>query len=245
MIHPITCFLGLRRYLLLMLVSSVACSSVPTTSLPSAPFFVADPGDNERYQALVQRQQKMFPNCEEPGACAHGHFIRALVSLYENRETAAKHFERVMEVAPNSRLASTSRIWIRLIEDQRPTVPGNPLLDILRFGGRNDELLTWSTEQLVRDLLEREMIILQLLRQKQRDAKSLREVRRELGERGKELDRVAGERDSMKARMAKPGQPSFKKLRKELAVRDKKIKELSNQLDALKRIDQEMRKIVK
>ncbi len=231
--------------LLLLFLLLPGCSSVHTGASPSSPVFVPDPGDVERYQALVHRQQKMFPDCAEPGVCAHGHFTRGLAALFEDRDVATKHFEEVMKAAPNSRMASSSKLWIKLIRDQRPSGQWNRLLDSLRHGERSEELLAWSTEQLVRDLLEREMIILQLLRQKQRDASSMRALRHELGERGKELEQVAGERDAMKARKAKPGQPSAKELRKELVIRDKKIEELSSQLDALKRIDQEMRKIVK
>ncbi len=229
--------LHLGRGFPLLLVLLTACSSVPPASSRVAPLFVPDPGDIERYQALVQRQQKMFPDCKIPSACAHGHFMRALVALFENREAATKQFEQVVAVSPNSRLASTSKLWIKLIRDQRPTVPWNQFLDGMRVGEGNNELLVWSTEQVVRDLLEREMIIQQLMRRKQRDAASLQALRRE-------LTQVIAERDATQGRKkAGAGDPSVKKLRGQLTIRDEKIEELSKQLDALKRIDQEMREI--
>lgn len=230
-------------YLLLLFLLLPGCSSVHTGASPSSPVFVPDPGDVERYQALVHRQQKMFPDCAEPGVCAHGHFTRGLAALFEDRDVATKHFEEVMKAAPNSRMASSSKLWIKLIRDQRPSGQWNRLLDSVRHGERSEELLAWSTEQLVRDLLEREIIILQILRQKQRDAVSLRALRRELGERGKDLEQLAEARDALKGRTVKTKDPSVRKLRRQVAVRDKRIEELSKQLEALKRIDQEMRGI--
>ncbi len=58
----------------------------------------------------------MLARCAESHTCDHVNFARALVALFENRELAVKHFQKVVAVAPKSRLASTSLLWLRLLE---------------------------------------------------------------------------------------------------------------------------------
>jgi hypothetical protein len=45
-----------------------------------------------------------------------------LVSLFENREAAQASFRQVIERNPTSSLASTSQLWLRVIEDDEQTL---------------------------------------------------------------------------------------------------------------------------
>jgi bacterioferritin (cytochrome b1) len=99
-----------------------------------------------------------------------------------------------------------------------------------------------TSDRLVRDLLDREMMIQQLRTSKDADAQALDQLQREL----------AAERDRKEALTGKKETPknpvegtNVQALQKQLSERDKKIDELSSQLEALKRIDQEMREKVR
>ena len=115
------------------------------------------------------------------------------------------------------------------------------------LSGNSSEMLAWSTEQLVRDLLEREIVIHKLRKMRRRDIKVVKALKRKLSKRGKQLKRVIAERDTLKSQNPKGETGSVAKLRRKLATREKKVEELSKgmqqkaQLEALKRIDQEMR----
>ena len=41
------------------------------------------------------------------------YFTRALLGLYESRDSASKYFEKVIAVAPKSQLAFSSKLWIQ------------------------------------------------------------------------------------------------------------------------------------
>ena len=88
----------------------------------------------------------------------------------------------------------------------------------------------------MQDLLDRELLIEQLMHLKELDTASLQALQRKLSERGKQVERLSSER-----RILRGEQPSVQVLKRQIAIRDKKIKELTSQLEALKRIDQEMR----
>jgi predicted RNase H-like nuclease (RuvC/YqgF family) len=98
-----------------------------------------------------------------------------------------------------------------------------------------------TSDRLVRDLLDREMMIQQLRTSKDIDAQSLDQLQRELAERDRKSD-GGGKKEVLKGT---PEGTSVQALQKQLSERDKKIDELSNQLEALKRIDQEMREKVR
>ncbi len=235
----------LTRALLFSLVSSIfllpGCVGMSTPPDPSSPYFDPDPGDIKRYYTLAQRQEMLFPDCEKSLACAHVHFTRALVGLFENRETAMEHFQKVIDLAPSSRLAASSQLWIQLLEEDQEPSAWNQFLDTLRVSGKDGDMLETSNEQLVRDLLEREMIIQQLMHMKELDSATLQALQRELSERGREVDKLTSQQEALEAKQLGDSDPSIKKLQQQLAVRDKKIRELNSQLEALKRIDQEMR----
>jgi predicted RNase H-like nuclease (RuvC/YqgF family) len=99
-----------------------------------------------------------------------------------------------------------------------------------------------TSDRLVRDLLDREMMIQQLRTSKDVDAQTLDQLQRELA-----LER---DRKESTGKKEAPKQPpvegtNVQALQKQLSERDKKIDELSSQLEALKRIDQEMREKVR
>ncbi len=179
------------------------------------------------------------------GSCAYLHFSRGLVGLFEDRLTARQHFARVVDLVPDSRLASSSELWIELIDGQAKPSTWNRLLDYLRVYPDGVGATEKSTEQLVRDLLEREIVIHRLLYKSKRDAATLETLQAKLTESGKELEKLATEREKVEEESGNSHKPSVRQLRRVIAIQDKKIKELNNQLDALKRIDQEMRQKVR
>jgi bacterioferritin (cytochrome b1) len=95
-----------------------------------------------------------------------------------------------------------------------------------------------TSNRLVRDLLDREMMIQQLRSSKDADAQALDQLQRELAAERDRKDASTGKKEAPKG--AADGS-SVQTLQKQLSERDKKIDELSSQLEALKRIDQEMR----
>jgi bacterioferritin (cytochrome b1) len=170
--------------------------------------------------------------------------MRGLLGLYESREVAEKYFEKVIAVAPKSHLAASSKAWLELL--QQPTVPGHkswleavfraPLL------AEANTSLAAATDRLVRNLLDREVLIQQLRASKGDDSETVGTLQRELADREHKIESLLSKKDSVKT----PADPaSIQNMQKQLAERDRKIEELSTQLDALKRIDQEMREKVR
>ena len=156
--------------LLLVLVTSLeACSSMsgyPSSS--ASPFFVPDSRDAKLYQALAREQDTLLATCAESRSCDRAHFTRALVALYENQEIAAKHFQEVVDGAPKSRLAATSLLWLRLLQDS-PSTTGLA------------SLFARPTERLVRDLLELETsLVLSHQRELQARDKKVEELTEQL-----------------------------------------------------------------
>ena len=95
-----------------------------------------------------------------------------------------------------------------------------------------------TSDRLVRDLLDREMMIQQLRTSKDADAQALDQLQRELAAERERKDGFTGRKEVPKGAVEGT---SVQALQKQLSERDKKIDELSSQLEALKRIDQEMR----
>lgn len=221
------------------------CATLEPGAEGTSPIFAADPDDFERYQTLARRQERLLETCSVTGSCAYLHFSRGLVSLYEDRQEAARHFGRVVELVPDSRLAASSQVWVDLIADyQRPGF-WERLVHYLHLSPEDADPLGPSTELLVRDLLEREIVIQQLLYKSKRNAATLEALKSKLTERGKQLEKLASQRRKLEDKIGNGKAPAIEQLEKQIAVRDKKIRELNNQLDALKRIDQEMRRKIR
>jgi hypothetical protein len=102
----------------------VACAELPTTtttapaSLPSTePFFHLEANDAKAYRALAREHDLHLTACLRERACEQVHFSRALLALFDNQRTAAKHFQEVIAGAPKSRLATLSADWLKLLQN--------------------------------------------------------------------------------------------------------------------------------
>jgi hypothetical protein len=125
------------------------CSPVTPSGSPlSAPFFLPTSEDTTRLATLTHELDTRALQCADASTCEQVHFARALVSLFEHKEAARASFLRVIDDNPSSSLAASSKLWLRLIgEDKTSVTPTeeqrSPLIEI--------------TAQLVRDWMERQL----------------------------------------------------------------------------------------
>jgi len=221
----------------LFLAGCAAWSPAPQFSQP---YFVVDAGEAKSIHALAKKQEMLATKCAEHNSCDHVYFTRALLGLYESRDTALKYFGKVIAVAPKSQLASSSKLWVELLEHHAAPVEQSWFQSVIAAPAVSDSqaILAQASDRLVRDLLDRELTIQQLRAMKEADAQSLENLQRDLAERERKIDSVNGKKDTARG-SADTG--IVLSLQKQLTDRDKKIEELTSQLEALKRIDQEMR----
>ncbi len=99
-------------------------------------------------------------------------------------------------------------------------------------------MLGQASDRLVRDLLDRDMMIQQFKAIKESDAQAIEQLQRDLADRDRKVESMSGKKEPPKG---STDTAAMQTLQKQLSERDKKIEELSSQLEALKRIDQEMR----
>jgi hypothetical protein len=201
---------------------------------------MVDAGEAKSLLALAKKQEALVPKCAERNSCDHVYFTRALLGLYESRDSASKYFEKVIAVAPKSQLASSSKLWIQLLEHHAAPVEQSWFQSVLAAPAVSESqaILAQASDRLVRDLLDRELTIQQLRALNDADSQSLESLQQELAERERKIDSVNGKKDP--ARVS-TDTGIVLSLHKQLADRDRKIEELTSQLEALKRIDQEMR----
>ncbi len=206
----------------------------------SQPYFTADPGELKSLQALAKKQELLAQKCAERNSCEQVYYTRALVGLYESRDSASKYFEKVIAVAPKSPLASSSKLWIELIERHAAPIEQSWLQSVIAAPAISESqaILAQASSRLVRDLLDRDLTVQQLRAMKEADAQSLDSLQRELAEYERKTDASSGKKDGARG-SADPG--TVASLQKQLLDRERKIEELMSQLEALKRIDQEMR----
>ncbi|MEW6247005.1 MAG: hypothetical protein AB1555_09875 [Nitrospirota bacterium] len=225
----------------LLLIGLWGCAMLADTPLPSTPFFTAEQGDAKMFQAVARKQEALANKCVEHNACDHVYFTRALVALFESREAAAKYFHKVIAVAPKSRQAASSALWIRLLQETPNPVDQSWVKSVLTAPSlvEHNAALAQTAERLVRDLLDREVAIQQLLVMKEADTSSVESLQRELSERDRRMEAMINKRDIPK--LGGADTLTLQTLQRQINERDKKIEELTNQLEALKRIDQEMR----
>lgn len=118
---------------------------VPPLTFPLPP---QDPAATRRTQALVRQEEAELSGCADAGACAQTHFILGLLTLSDDPQAAIRHFRTAAERDPKGRLATSSRAWITMIEHP----------------SRQPDGAATAVAALVRDLIEREMLLRQLSR---------------------------------------------------------------------------------
>jgi hypothetical protein len=216
------------------------CAAWPSPQPLSQPYFMVDAGEAKSLHALAKRQEALALKCAEHNSCDHVYFTRALLGLYESRESASKYFEKVIAVAPKSQLASSSKLWLQLLQQHAAPVEQSWFQSVMAAPAISESqvILAQASDRLVRDLLDRELIIQQLWAMKDADAQSVESLQRDLADRERKMDAVSGKKDTARG---STDTGIVLSLQKQLTDRDKKIEELTSQLEALKRIDQEMR----
>lgn len=221
----------------LFLAGCAAWSAAPQFSQP---YFTVDTGVAKSLQALAKKQEALAQKCAERNSCDHVYFTRALLGLYESRDSASKYFEKVIAVSPKSQLAFSSKLWLQLLEHHAAPVEQSWFQSVIAAPAISESqaILAQASDRLVRDLLDRELTIQQLRAMKEADADSLESLQQDLAERERKLDALSGKKDTSKG---SNGTGVVLSLQQQLTDRDKKIEELTSQLEALKRIDQEMR----
>jgi len=237
----------MRSGIYLIMTASITlggCASLASPTAPNRPYFVPEPGESKVFQSLAKKQEALALRCSETSTCDHVYFTRALVALYESREVAEKYFGKVLAVAPKSQLAESSKAWIQLLREHGTPEPMSWPEAVLAAPALADANLSLgqATDRLVRDLLDREVVITQLRAVKSGDSQTVEALQRELAERDQKIESLLSKKEPGKVAT---DSGSVQSLQKQLAERDRKIEELSAQLEALKRIDHEMREKVR
>jgi bacterioferritin (cytochrome b1) len=216
------------------------CASWSSPPPLSQPYFIADAGEARALHGLAKKQEALAQKCAEHNSCDHVYYTRALLGLYESRDSASKYFERVIATAPKSQLASSSKLWLELLQHHAAPVEQSWFHSVMAAPAISESqaILAQASDRLVRDLLDRELIIQQLRAMKDADAQSLESLQRDLAERERKIEALGGKKDTARG---STDTGIMQSLQKQLTDRDKKIEELTSQLEALKRIDQEMR----
>lgn len=235
----------IRNSITLGSVLLVGCAAWTTPGPASRPYFpTASQQDFEHFQSLAKKQEKLNLTCRDSNSCEEVYFTRAMLGLYESREVADQHFEKVIAVAPKSQLAASSKVWIELL--RKPADPGpkswpEAILTAPAIADTNTSLVR-TLDRLVRDLLVKQAVVQQLRESEAEDAETVETLQRELAERDRKIESLQSKKDSPRASV----EPALvQHMQKQLAERDRRIEELSAQLEALKRIDQEMREKVR
>ena len=90
-------------------------------TLPAAgPVFHADTTDSVLLRTIQREQKSLLSTCAQNQSCDQVHFTRAMVSLFQNGETAAASFQQAIAAAPKGPFADSSARWIRFLA-HRPT----------------------------------------------------------------------------------------------------------------------------
>ncbi|HEY6084089.1 MAG TPA: hypothetical protein VIU63_01755 [Nitrospira sp.] len=217
------------------------CASWAPDSPASQPYFTVEPVDAKAMHALAKKQDTIVAKCAEHNSCDHALFTRALMGLYESRDVASKYFEKVIAASPRSQLASSSRLWLQLLQQYPVPTDRSWLTSVMAAPAVSEGqvALGQASDRLVRDLLDRELVIQQLRATRDADAQVLESLQRDLAERDRKADALIGKKEIPKTPPVESG--TVQSLQKQLAEREKKIDELYSQLEALKRIDQETR----
>lgn len=222
------------------------CASWGSPLPLNQPFFHVDSGESKLYQAFAKKQDAIVQKCNETSSCDHAYFTRGLLGLYESREVAEKYFGKILAVAPKSQLAASSKAWLKLLQDGSGSKDPSWVQAVLSAPALADANSSFSqtTDRLVRDLLDREVIMQQLRATKDVDAQTIDALQRQIADQERKIETLTLKKDKDGQKTASE-QGSVHAFQKQVMERDKKIEELSSQLEALKRIDQEMREKVR
>jgi uncharacterized protein YoxC len=208
--------------------SASAAEDVPINSSNFAAVLTPAPEDLPFFRAIAEDQEKKLVSCKNENECRAAHFLRGLAALYENRELAALHFRKVVVSRPSSALAGESRFWLWL-------------LDLLNSPGGRGITFQDFTKQLVREIVEKELLVHEL--SGQLEHASIEALQQELATRKKaveELNQTVANL-SKQTEQLKKEQTLRQDVQQELKASEKKVQELTSQLEALRRIDQEIR----
>ncbi|RPH74940.1 MAG: hypothetical protein EHM80_17100, partial [Nitrospiraceae bacterium] len=164
----------------------------------SKPYFVVEAGEVKSLLELGRIRETLAQKCAEQNSCDYAYFMRALLGLYESRDSALKYFEKVIAVAPNSQLAFSSKLWIDLLEHHSAPVQQSWFQSVMAAPAISESrtILARASDQLVRDLLVglmqdvlyKEGTIQQLRAMKDADSQSLEHLQRDLAERERKTD---------------------------------------------------------
>lgn len=223
---------------------ATGCASWAPSSGSSQPYFSVEPADAKAMHALARKQDAAVAKCGEHNSCDHAYFTRALIALYENHDQAVKYFEKVIGLAPKGQLAASSKLWLQLLQQYPAPTDRSWAAAVLGAPSISDGqvALGQASDRLVRDLLDRELVIQQLRSAKDADAQAIEQLQRDLAERDRKADALAGKKEPPKPPIELG---TVQALQKQLAEREKRIEELNSQLEALKRIDQETREKIR
>lgn len=232
-----------RAPILLSAILLAGCAAGIKPIPASHPYFSADPQEVKVFQLLAKKQESLASKCGESNSCDQVYFTRGLLGLYESREVAEKYFEKVLAVTPKSQLAVSSKAWLELLQ-QPVSEPRSWLNAVFRAPAiaEANASLGLAADRLVRDLLDREVLIQQLRASKGDESETVEALQRELADRDHKIETLLSKKDAAKS---STDPTSLQNMQKQLSERDRKIEELSTQLEALKRIDQEMREKVR
>jgi hypothetical protein len=126
-----------------------ACADIRLTSPPlSEPFFLPAAEDVKRLSTLTRDLDTKAAQCVGTTACEDVHFARGLIGLFESREAARTSFRRVVNTNSGSPLASSSALWLEVLEDNGPRwVPSE----------QRERIYTALTANLVREWLDHQL----------------------------------------------------------------------------------------
>lgn len=219
-------------------VSQWGCSTMPPPG--NGPYFPFPAAEAKALQTLIKKQEALIAKCGSKSSCDHAYFVRGLAALYENREAAIRYFEKVIEVAPRSSLAASSKTWIEVLQSGTVAAERLWVQQVVEgpAASRSNVMLNQVAERAVHDLLDREFTIQQLRLIQEADSQSVEGLHRELQEQEKKVEALTSKREATRISVEAG---TLQSLQRQLVDRDKKIQELTSQLEALKRIDQEMR----
>lgn len=160
-------------------------SPPPPVLAATAPLLQPEARDVKFFQAMAKEQEALFAYCGEKWPCERVYYHRGLLALYENRDMAAKHFQKVIATAPKSRLAASSAIWLQVLQDPR-------------IGAEREGPFAVAADRLIRDLLDKELAVHQATRAKDQSASSLQELQEALAQRDKKLKQLTAQMEALK-----------------------------------------------